>query len=279
MALTQVASPDAEAELFAATLLDGEEEQQPDSDDSGEAATPVQATEAEDSRQEPEPEAAAPTLVAEHEQRIASLERARRQEQGRADAATNEAQSVRNFAIGTERELASIAAERDALQKILEAEGIQLTAEQKRMIQLEAANAANTYQSKAPASRQQQKPPTAEEIAAAKEQDRQTLIGLGRELGVDLSKVDNLGLDLVANGDTPAFLRHYAGLLIAPYKKALANQPPPESPAQRRVRENRVPRQNAGGSAPWYATTPDELMQRDAFELMVEGLEEAQRKR
>lgn len=277
MALTQVASPDTEAELFAATLADWTEEQQPDSDDLGDSATPVQATDEEDSRQEPEPEAATPTLVAEHEQRVASLERARRQEQGRADSATQEAQNVRTFATNVEREMASVAAERDFYLRILEAEGVQLTAEQKRMIQLEAANAANTHQSKAPAPRQPQKPPTAEEIAAGREQDRQTLIGLGRELGVDLSKVDNLGLDLVANGDTPAFLRHYASLLVAPYKKALANQPPAESASARRVRENRVPRQSGSGASMDWKNRP--IHELDAEDLIKQGLDEDERRR
>ena len=279
MALNQVASLEDAATLFAEGLAEqSEEEQQPDSDDSGITASPVQAAPEEESPQDSKPDVAAPSLLAEHEQEREKLERARRQEQSRADIAAREAEVVRTYALTTERELASTAAERDALRKILDAEGVTLSAEQQRMIQLEAANAANTHQSKAPAAPRTAPPPTKEEQDALREQDRQTLIGIAREQGVDLSKVNDLGLDLITRGDTPAFLRHFGSLLTSPYKKAMANRTvPTQTPAQQRIAANRVPRQNgSGGAADWRNTPVEEI---DPYELIKSGLDDASRRR
>jgi hypothetical protein len=273
--MTEVASPELAAVLIAEGLQAEDAEQQPRI--TGENPTPqsdVQAPPQAGSPQESAEESAAPGLLPEQIARIEQLERARRQEQSRADVAVNEATAVRSFATQAERDVARLTAERDAYLRLIEQEQVTLTPEQRRLIELEAKDAAAALQSKVPAGRAPAPPLTKEQIEAGREADRQVLLGIGRELGVDLSKIPNLGLDLVVGGDTAGFLRHFASLVVAPYKAAMTAQ---QTPAQRRIAENRVPRQNGNAGSQDWRNAPIETQ--DPYELIKAGLDEADRRR
>ena len=277
MRMPVVASPDPSAVFFAESQLDDDVEQQPSID--GENPTPqsdVRALSDSGAPQASDAESAAPAILPEHLARIEQLERARRQEQSRADVAANEATAIRSFATQAERDVARLTAERDAYLRLIEQEQVTLSPEQRRLIELEAKDAAGALQSKVPVGRAPAPPLTKEQIETGREADRQVLLGIGRELGVDLSKVTNLGLEMVEGGDSAGFLRHFASLVVSPYKAAMANNPA-LTPAQRRIAENRVPRQNGNAGAQDWRTKPIE--EQDPYELIKAGLDEADRRR
>lgn len=192
-------------------------------------------------QEEPTAPASTPDITALNA-RLTTLEGESRKWQGLADTRDKARMAAENDA-------RLLRAQHSQILKKLEDEGIEITDVEKDAFELRAQRAAAEEERKAATT---PKAITAAELDAFKDEERTWLVGLGKEVGIDLSTADIPA----GEADPAAFLRRWSKALIAPLQLAnteLRNQVEALNGTVRRE-EGRAPRPAGGRGGPDLTT-------------------------